>query len=269
MSPTEFSTPRSAGTGRWQCEQHPLGVPSDVAPPAITPESASEPPRLSETTSHIRPHSSSESACVRPQGVRPEASDPFRGSCLKALSGSDPFRVAHGQAEDRVHAGGRAPRGVSVRKVTAEPGRFERMGGSEAVAGDLEPASGKPDVSIEVNVGDGDPDAMNVIVNQTGTEPGKPAYPEIAERGATTPSGWILMADVGWVMGWRAPKSTTFEQVATSRSARPRPSPANPTTAAGSPRSSSAARARATRTRRYERALRGQHSSKGADTREP
>ena len=96
--------------------------------------------------------------------------------------------------------------------VTAEPGRLERMGSQRRWLV-IEPASGTPDVSIEVNVGDGDPDAMNVIVNQTGTEPGKPIYPEIAERGAKTPSGWILMTDVGWVIGWRAPKDTTLDQV--------------------------------------------------------
>jgi hypothetical protein len=96
--------------------------------------------------------------------------------------------------------------------VTAEPGRFERMGNQRRWLV-IEPASGTPDVSIEVNVGDGDPDAMNIVVNQTGTEPGKPIYPEIADRGAKTPSGWILMADVGWVIGWRAPKDTTLDQV--------------------------------------------------------
>jgi len=102
--------------------------------------------------------------------------------------------------------------GVLFDQITAEPGRFERMGGAKRWLV-MEPASGKPDVKIEVNVGDGDPDAMNVIVNQTATEPGKPAYPDLAERGATTPSGWILMADVGWVLGWRAPKDTTLDQV--------------------------------------------------------
>ena len=102
--------------------------------------------------------------------------------------------------------------GVLFDNVTAEPGRFERMGSTKRWLV-IEPASGTPDVSIEVNVGDGDPDAMNVIVNQTGTEPGKPIYPDLAERGAKTPSGWILMADVGWVIAWRAPKDTTLDQV--------------------------------------------------------
>ena len=102
--------------------------------------------------------------------------------------------------------------GVLFDNVTAEPGRLERMGSTKRWLV-IEPASGKPDVAIEINVGDGDPDAMNVIINQTGTEPGKPVYPELAERGATTPSGWILMADVGWVVAWRAPKDTTLDQV--------------------------------------------------------
>lgn len=102
--------------------------------------------------------------------------------------------------------------GVLFEQIQAEPGRFERMGGAKKWVV-LSPSSGKPDVTIEVNIGDGDPDAMNVILNQTGTEPGKPAYPDLAERGVKTPSGWILMADVGWVLGWRAPKDTTLDQV--------------------------------------------------------
>jgi hypothetical protein len=77
----------------------------------------------------------------------------------------------------------------------------------------LEPAAGDPDVRIEVNAGDGDENAMNLIVNHTATEPGKPAYPEIAERGVTTPQGWQLMVDVGWVLGWRLPLDTPLDRV--------------------------------------------------------
>jgi len=102
--------------------------------------------------------------------------------------------------------------GVLFDQITAEPGRFERMGGSKRwlVIG---PAGGQPDVKIEVNVGDGDPDAMNLVLNITGVEPGKAIYPDLAERGVTTPAGWILMADVGWVLGWRLPKDTPLEKV--------------------------------------------------------
>ncbi len=102
--------------------------------------------------------------------------------------------------------------GVLFDKLQAKPGRMERMGGSKKWLV-IEPAGGEPDIKIEVNVGDGDPDAMNVILNTTATEPGKAVYPELAERGATTPAGWILMADVGWVIAWRAPKDTPLEKV--------------------------------------------------------
>ncbi len=102
--------------------------------------------------------------------------------------------------------------GVLFDQLAATPGRFERMGGSQRWL-IVEPAAGSPDVKIEINIGDGDPEAMNLILNVTDTEPGKPVYPELAERGATTPAGWILMADVGWVIAWRLPKDTPLEQV--------------------------------------------------------
>lgn len=95
---------------------------------------------------------------------------------------------------------------------------FEQLNPKRSFGGGLkwlviEPAAGKPDVKVEVNKGDGDPDAMNVILNVSDVEPGKPAYPELAERGVTTPSGWILMADVGWVLGWRTRLDTPFDKV--------------------------------------------------------
>lgn len=97
-------------------------------------------------------------------------------------------------------------------QLHAKPGRMERMGGARRWLV-IEPAAGEPDVKIEMNVGDGDPDAMNLILNVTDVEPGKAIYPDLAERGATTPAGWILMADVGWVIAWRLPKDTPFEKV--------------------------------------------------------
>jgi hypothetical protein len=102
--------------------------------------------------------------------------------------------------------------GVLFDQLHAPRGRWERMGDSRRWLV-IEPAAGEPDVKVEVNVGDGDPDAMNVILNVTGVEPGKAAYPELAERGVTTPRGWILMADVGWVLGWRLPKDTPLETI--------------------------------------------------------
>lgn len=77
----------------------------------------------------------------------------------------------------------------------------------------ITPAGGVPDVSIELNAGDGDENAFNLILNQSATEPGEPAYPELGERGVTTPTGWQLMADVGWVLGWRLPLDTPFDRI--------------------------------------------------------
>jgi len=102
--------------------------------------------------------------------------------------------------------------GVLFDQLQGKQGRFERMGGSRRWLV-LEPQAGKPDVKIEVNAGDGDPNAMNLIVNLSSVEPGKPAYPDLAERGVTTPQGWQLMADVGWVLGWRLPLDTPLEKV--------------------------------------------------------
>lgn len=103
--------------------------------------------------------------------------------------------------------------GVLFEQLRAEKGRFERMGGSHRWLV-IAPKSGSPDAKIEINAGDGDPNAMNLVLNATTVEPGKPIYPELAERGVTTPSGWILMADVGWVIGWRLPLDTGFERIA-------------------------------------------------------
>ena len=102
--------------------------------------------------------------------------------------------------------------GVFFERLHAKRGRMERLGNSRRWLV-MEPASGKPEAKIEINVGDGDPDAMNLILNTTAVEPGKPVYPELADRGVTTPSGWILMTDVGWVIAWRLPQDTPFDKV--------------------------------------------------------
>jgi len=102
--------------------------------------------------------------------------------------------------------------GAMFESLRAKPGAFARMGNSKRWLV-LEPAGGTPDASIEINAGDGDPNAYNVIVNVSSVEPGKPAYPNLAERGVTTPPGWILMADVGWVLGWRLPLDNDFERI--------------------------------------------------------
>ena len=102
--------------------------------------------------------------------------------------------------------------GAMFESLTAKPGVFERMGSNQRWLF-VAPAGGSPDASIEINAGDGDPNAYNLIVNLSAGEPGKPAYPNLAERGVTTPQGWQLMADVGWVMGWRLPLDTGFERI--------------------------------------------------------
>ena len=102
--------------------------------------------------------------------------------------------------------------GFLYESLHAKRVHMERLGNSRKWLV-IEPVAGEPDAKIEINVGDGDPDAMNLILNVTGVEPGKPIYPDLAERGVTTPSGWILMADVGWVIAWRMPKDVPFEKL--------------------------------------------------------
>ncbi len=102
--------------------------------------------------------------------------------------------------------------GVLFDQLQAKKGAFERMGNTHRWLV-IEPVGGKPDVRIEVNAGDGDPKAMNLVLNIHEVEPGKAIYPDLAERGVTTPQGWILMADVGWVLGWRLPLDTPLEKI--------------------------------------------------------
>jgi hypothetical protein len=87
-------------------------------------------------------------------------------------------------------------------RLGGKRGLFERLRNRERwlIA---RPAAGEPDVSVE----------LNLVVTMTGFEPGKPLLPGLAERGVSTPSGWQLMADVGWVLGWRAPRNEEPEQV--------------------------------------------------------
>jgi hypothetical protein len=172
-----------------------------MAPPAITYPIGHG---CAELYSHGVTHSSAR--CQVPRFVP--------GTALGAWHRADRSCFAFGVATRRisftrsdVHLAG-----VLFDRMTAEPGRWERMSGAKRWLV-LVPESGNPDVKIEVNVGDGDPDAMNLILNVTGDEPGKPVYPDLAERGVTTPAGWILMADVGWVLGWRLPKDTPLEKV--------------------------------------------------------
>ena len=97
------------------------------------------------------------------------------------------------------------------RKLTAPPGRFERWSKTFRWIA-CKPAGGEPDVSIEVGI---EERVLNLVVTTTaaGFEPGSALIPTIGERGVRTPSGWQLMTDVGWVIGWRAPGDTPAEEV--------------------------------------------------------
>lgn len=102
-----------------------------------------------------------------------------------------------------------APLEPLVQKLGAPPGRFERWSKTYRWIS-AKPASGDPEPTVDVGV---EEQVMNLVVTTTGFEPGKPLIPTLGERGVTTPTGWQLMTDVGWVIGWRAPKSATPEEV--------------------------------------------------------
>lgn len=96
-----------------------------------------------------------------------------------------------------------------IAKLTAPPGRFERFSKTYRWIS-ARPAGGEPDVSVDVGI---EPRVLNLVVTTTGFEPGKELIPTLGERGVTTPQGWQLMADVGWVIGWRAPGDLPPERV--------------------------------------------------------
>jgi hypothetical protein len=96
-----------------------------------------------------------------------------------------------------------------IAKLTATPGRFERWSKSFRWVA-AKPAGGDPDVSVDLGY---EERAWNLVVTTTGHEPGRELIPTLGERGVTTPAGWQLMADVGWVIGWRAPPDTAPERV--------------------------------------------------------
>ncbi len=96
-----------------------------------------------------------------------------------------------------------------IRRLTGKKGWLERRSKAQRwlVA---KPADGEPDVSVELNI---DEEVLNLVITMTGFEPGKPVLPRLEPQGVSTPKGWQLMADVGWVLGWRAPKRKTPEEV--------------------------------------------------------
>lgn len=108
-------------------------------------------------------------------------------------------------------AGDLSPLDPLIRKLTAPPGRFERWSKTYRWIS-AKPAGGEPQVSVDVGI---EPRVLNLVVTTTATglEPGSELIPTLGERGIRTPSGWQLMADVGWVIGWRAPGDTAPEQV--------------------------------------------------------
>ena len=97
-----------------------------------------------------------------------------------------------------------------IAKLTAPPGRFERRGKSSYRWIAAVPAGGVPDVSVDLGV---EERVLNLIVTMTGFEPGRELLATLTDRGVTTPAGWQLMADVGWVVGWRAPRDLPPERV--------------------------------------------------------
>ena len=94
-------------------------------------------------------------------------------------------------------------------KLTGQPSRFERWSKTFRWVS-AKPADSEPDVTVDVGM---EPRCFNLIVTTTGFEPGTELIPRLGERGVTTPTGWQLMADVGWVIGWRAPPDERPQKV--------------------------------------------------------
>ena len=106
-------------------------------------------------------------------------------------------------------AGDLGPLDPLFAKLTEPPGRFERWSRSYRWVS-AKPAGGEPAVSVDVGI---EERCLNLVVTTTGFEPGKALIPTLGERGVTTPTGWQLMTDVGWVIGWRAPRDAGAERV--------------------------------------------------------
>lgn len=104
-----------------------------------------------------------------------------------------------------------APLEKLFEKLAAPPGRFERTTRTYRWVS-AKPATGSQEVSVDVGV---EERCLNLVVTTTevGFEPGKGVMPILGERGVRTPQGWQLMSDVGWVIGWRAPRDAGPERV--------------------------------------------------------
>ena len=93
--------------------------------------------------------------------------------------------------------------------IKEEPSRWERITGNERwLKIEPVPPSGDFDLSIRLS-----PNGMRVVVNTTKVEPGKAFGPTLANRGVRTPSGWQMVTDVGWVLGWLAPSATPLDDI--------------------------------------------------------
>lgn len=96
-----------------------------------------------------------------------------------------------------------------IERLQAKPGRFERMTKNSRWLV-LEPLGEAGGVSIEIESTER---LFNLIVHNRAIEPGTEARGTLGQRGVTTPVGWQLAADVGWVLGWRIPPTTEVRKI--------------------------------------------------------
>lgn len=96
-----------------------------------------------------------------------------------------------------------------IERLHAKPGRFERMSRSTRWLV-LEPIDGPAGISIEIQSTER---LYNLVVHNRAIEPGTEARATLGQHGVTTPVGWQLAADVGWVLGWRVPPDTEVRKI--------------------------------------------------------
>lgn len=89
------------------------------------------------------------------------------------------------------------------------PSRWERISGNERWL-KIEPVPSTGDFDLAMHLS---PNGMRVVINTTKVEPGKAFGPTLAQRGVRTPTGWQLVTDVGWVLGWMAPSATPLTDI--------------------------------------------------------
>lgn len=96
-----------------------------------------------------------------------------------------------------------------IERLHAKPGRFERITRSSRWL-ILEPIGVPPGISIEVQATER---LYNLVVHNRSIEPGTEARGTLGQHGVTTPAGWQMAADVGWVLGWRIPPETEVSKI--------------------------------------------------------